>query len=268
MTRKNDHRVGKLNIKPRSTDAEYSEEVISGENQILLKPVTVQKPVTCRVDFDHSPKLVNKFVKRPSTPSSMYLADNMDEMEKLASGLIKPNKLDEISSYLITPNEIEPMSPQLIKLNQGEKISPRLIKSNNVDKMCTESAMPVTHEAKDFCDVSSGVKERICDPNSFTHIYVNVFNSGAEDVPIYENFEAVKRISDGEIDSRMIQENKKSEKKVKPSKLKPEEISRKIKTTSKQKSSVLSKTGSESRNKTETECNKSPLIRKSKVTIF
>ena len=303
ITRKDDHKAEKLNIKPRSLETERSEEIISGENQILIKPVAIHRPVMARIDFDHSPKLINRSIKRPSTISSLNPDDIIDdgemisprlvksnemekissrspksnELEKISSHLTKSNEVDKISSRLAKSNEVEKISPRLTKLNEVEKtssrlakpseiekISSRLLKSNEIEQGCPEIAAPLTHKAKDFCDVSSEAKEEICDPSIFTPIYANVFDSSRKDVPIYENFH-VKSNSDGELGSKKIKGNEESEAKVESSKAEPGEVLKKIQTQVKQ-NSLLSRTSSGSKDKSAAEFNKKPPIRRNKVT--
>lgn len=290
MTRKDDHKAEKLNTKPRSLETERSEEMIAEENQILLKPVPIHMPVIARVDFDHSPKLINRCNKRPGTLSSLYPVDKMDDGEMISPRLVKSNEVGKTSSRLAKANEVDKMSSCLVKANELKIISPRLTKSNEVDQIsscltksnefekissrltksteivkgCPET-VPLTHEAKDFCDVSPGAKEKICDPSIFTPIYANVFDSVRKDVPIYENFH-VKSNSDAELGSKKIKGDEEFEAKVESSTAEREEVPKKIRTQVKQKS-LLGRTASGSKNKSGAESNKSPPIRRRKVKI-
>ncbi|XP_033225563.1 uncharacterized protein LOC117178303 [Belonocnema kinseyi] len=291
LTRKLDHKTEKLNTKPRSLETECSEEMIAEEAQILLKHVPIHMPVIARVDFDHSPKLINRCNKRSGTLSSLYPVDKIDdgemisprlvksnEMGKISSRLAKSNEVDKMSSRLAKANEVEMISPHLKKPNEVDKISPRLtksievekmssrlIKSNEIAKGCPET-VPTMHEAKDFCDVSPGTNEQICDPSIFTPLYANVFDSVRKDVPIYENFH-VKSNSDAELGPKKIKGHEESEAKVESSIAEREEKPEKIQTQVKQKS-VLSRTGSASKNKSGTESNKSPPVRRRKKDII
>ncbi|XP_051161449.1 uncharacterized protein LOC127281659 isoform X2 [Leptopilina boulardi] len=199
---------------------------------------------------------------------SLRLAKLNNESEKISPCLLNSNESEKILSpsmklnekqSMVKLSETEKCSHRFVKLNDVGKISTNLMKTNENVKDCC--AVPIS-EAKDFCDVnSSGVREENCDPSP---IYVNVFESNRNDVPIYENSQAVQNSFETEVASKKkLKENENQEKVQQPSKIDQEELSKKLHTHQSKSKSINSKLSSEIRN-SGSESNKSSLIRRSK----